>query len=258
MRILYGTVDEIVDVGARLIKCSSDEGHGQYTVELLFSHHNIEVGDKVLIFLLSSMGYTSNYALPFSKKNDHNLDNIKIFFTPDTIIEMNKDSITIQKSYPEDNQEENNQNGQSGNNNNTNNTQNSEEEEEKKHNYIYIDQNTITIHKAMRSEIILTDDTLSINKFNEDNESIAYIDFKDDKITIQKGGQGQDKAVIEITDNDFKLEVKNINLLSASGGTVKIPGSPQSSATPKGGFSQILHCPFTGLPHNTDTLVASP
>jgi len=246
MRLLYGTVDEIVDVAARLIKCSSDEGHGEYTVELLFSHHNIEVGDKVLIFLLSSMGYTSNYAIPFSKKNNHNLDNIKIFFTSDTIIEMNKDNITIQKSYTEDNEEENNQN-------------NSEQEEEKKHNYIYIDQNTITIHKAMRSEIILTDDALSINKFNEDNEPIAYIDFKDDKITInkQKGDQEQDRAIIEITDNDFKLEVKNINLLSVRGGTVKIPGSPQQSATPKGGFSQILYCPFTGLPHNTDTLSAN-
>jgi len=247
MRLIYSTVDKIVDNENRIVKCVSDEGHGEYVAEVLFSHHNVEPGDKMLLLIVSSTGFTTNYAIPFSKKNNNTFDNIKIFFTPDTIIEMNQDSINIQKSYPKDSE----QDEDSGGNENNSNNDNQEDEEEKEHNYIYIDQYMINVSKSKRAKITLSDDTIVIKKYNEDEELHAEVNITDDQISINKGENTQ----IVIDDDNFQVNVKNIKLLASSGGEVEVPGMPQASSTSTGGFSQILHCPFTGLPHNTPKLV---
>ena len=245
MRLIYSTVEKIIDNDNRIILCSSDEGHGEYIAEVLFSHHNIEPGDKMLLLVVSSTGSTTNYAVPFSKKNNNTFDNIKIFFTPDTIIEMNKDSINIQKSYPKDS----GQSEESGDNEDDSNN-NQKDEEEKENNYIYIDQHTIIVNKSKRARIALSDDDIVIKKHNKDEEIQAEVSITDNQITINKGEDTQ----IVIDDDNFQVSVKNIKLLSSSGGEVEVPGMPQASSTSTGGFSQILHCPFTGLPHNTPKL----
>ncbi len=174
--IIKGTVISIVDASNRIITVESDYGHGTFTGTLLFSPHNIEVEDKVLILLPANLAITNAYFIPLSDKTEHGLNKIKLHFTPESTIDITESDINIK-------------------------------------------------HKD------------ALIHMNEDGIEISY----------------KQNTFIKFTENKANYESKEINIIV--GQKIYVPGIPDTSNTqPKGGFSRIPICPFTGVIHTTDTM----
>jgi hypothetical protein len=174
--ILKGTVTSIVDAEKRIITATSDYGHGTFTGTLLFTPHNIEVEDKVIILIPGNIAITNAYFIPLSDKTEHGLDKIKLHFTPESTIDITEKDINIR-------------------------------------------------HKD--ALIHMTEEGIEISY-----KQNTFIKFKEDRA-------------------DY--ESKEINIVA--GQKIYVPGTPDSSNTqPKGGFSRIPFCPFTGVIHTTDTM----
>lgn len=82
------------------------------------------------------------------------------------------------------------------------------------------------------------------------------IELSDDGIDIRGVSGATPVSRVQIASSGVKIQASSIELSSAQGTTtsVTIKGNPQPAPQPTGGFSQILYCPFTGAPHNTDSL----
>ena len=174
--ILKGTVTSIVDADKRIITATSDYGHGTFTGTLLFTPHNIEVEDKVIILIPANIAITNAYFIPLSDKTEHGLDKIKLHFTSESTIDITENDISIK--YKE-----------------------------------------ALIHM---------------------NEEVLEISYKQN-------------TFIKFTEGKANYESKEINIVA--GQKIYVPGLPDTSnAEPKGGFSRIPFCPFTGVVHTTDTM----
>ncbi len=174
--ILKGTVTSIVDTAKRIITAKSDYGHGTFTGTLLFTPHNIEVEDKVIILIPANISITNAYFIPLSDKTEHSLSKIKLHFTPESTIDITENDINI---------------------------------------------------KYKEGVIHMTEDSIEISY-----KQNTFIKFTEDKA-------------------DY--ESKEINIVA--GQKIYVPGQPDTSnAQPKGGFSRIPFCPFTGVVHTTDTM----
>ncbi len=174
--ILRGTVISIVDADKRIITAESDYGHGTFTGTLLFSPHNIEVEDKVLILVPANLAITNAYFIPLSDKTEHGLNKIKLHFTPESTIDITESDINIK-------------------------------------------------HKD------------ALICMNEEGIEISY----------------KQNTFIKFTSDKADYESKEINIVARQ--KIYVPGIPDTSNTePKGGFSRIPICPFTGVVHTTDTM----
>jgi hypothetical protein len=174
--ILKGTVTSIVDTEKRIITATSDYGHGTFTGTLLFTPHNIEVEDKVIILIPANIAITNAYFIPLSDKTEHGLDKIKLHFTPESTIDITENDINIK-------------------------------------------------HKD------------ALIHMTEDGIEISY----------------KQNTFIKFTEDRADYESKEINIVA--GQKIYVPGLPDTSnAQPKGGFSRIPYCPFTGVVHTTDTM----
>jgi len=174
--ILKGTVTSIVDTDKRIITATSDYGHGTFTGPLLFTPHNIEVEDKVIILIPANIAITNVYFIPLSDKTEHGLSKIKLHFTPESTIDITENDINIKHKYA-------------------------------------------LIH------------------MNEDGIEMSY----------------KQNTFIKFTEDKADYESKEINIVA--GQKIYVPGLPDTSnAEPKGGFSRIPFCPFTGVVHTTDTM----
>ncbi len=174
--ILKGTVNSIVDAEKRIITATSDYGHGTFTGTLLFTPHNIEVEDKVIILIPANIAITNAYFIPLSDKTEHGLNKIKLHFTPESTIDITENDISIK-------------------------------------------------HKD------------ALIQMTEDGIEISY----------------KQNTFIKFTEDKADYESKEINIVA--GQKIYVPGTPDSSNTqPKGGFSRIPFCPFTGVIHTTDTM----
>jgi hypothetical protein len=108
----------------------------------------------------------------------------------------------------------------------------------------------------MNNEIIIDKDKIEIKHDIENNNYVVTMNkdemklYHTDKCSIT---MNDDKISIKYGNNStIELEPEKIKVKSNE---TQVTGNPQPSGQPKGGFSQILYCPFTGLPHTTDTLI---
>jgi hypothetical protein len=178
--ILKGTVTSIVDAEKSSITATPDDRHGTFTGTLLFTPHNIEVEDKVIILIPANIAITNAYFIPLSDKTEHGLSKIKLHFTPESTVDITENDINI---------------------------------------------------KHKEALIHMTEERLEISY-----KQNTFIKFTEDKA-------------------DYESE--EINIVAKQ--KIYVPGIPDSSNTqPKGGFSRIPFCPFTGVIHTTDTMNGSP
>lgn len=86
---------------------------------------------------------------------------------------------------------------------------------------------------------------------------IYEIELSDNGIDIRGVSGASPVSRVQIATTGVKVQASSIELSSTQGATtsVTIKGNPQPSQQSVGGFSQILYCPFTGAPHNTDSLM---
>lgn len=87
------------------------------------------------------------------------------------------------------------------------------------------------------------------------------IEIREDSIYIFHGENGEN-GLIELLEDRISIKIGNSKNLhegdkiEINSPTVHIPGMPdQTEPDSKGGFSKILYCPFTGLPHNTEKVI---
>jgi len=110
-----------------------------------------------------------------------------------------------------------------------------------------------------KNEIHLDEENIKITFNIGDEEKETYMHINNDKLEIhKKEGESTiyiDKDTIEIKKKDKALiQLKN-DYIEINTKELFVPGMPKPNPNEsKGGFSQILYCPFTGLPHNTDRL----
>jgi len=105
----------------------------------------------------------------------------------------------------------------------------------------YVDQQSLNNIRIFykKNEIYVDREKIQLILDKKEEQASIYIDK--DKIEIKK----KDKALVKMENEYIEINTKQLYT----------PGMPKvNQSESKGGFSQILFCPFTGLPHNTDTL----
>ncbi|MEM5877499.1 MAG: hypothetical protein QXF12_01340 [Candidatus Aenigmatarchaeota archaeon] len=234
MNIYQGHVVNIEDSKNRLVKCLLDYNKNEVVGRVAFSNIDIKVGDRVLVFAQGVYGMTESIVIPYETRNDQTLDSVKIFFE-DNYIDINKDRIILQSFKDSSVYLDRKEINITKTKGDTNNMQGK----------YYNDNEQIAIYKTLdnvvKALLLLKNDLLYLGKMvNDPNNPPSYLVMEDDKVEI-----AHKNSIINMTEDTMYINGKDIH----------VPGLPRvDTQKSTGGFSQIMFCPFTGLPHNTDTI----
>lgn len=239
MNVYLGKVKAIVNSQQRLIECNLGYSNNNIIARCAFFNVDIKVGDRVIIFVSNMHGFMEAIALPLENKFEQTLDNIRISYE-DNYIDLTENDIVTQVAQ-DDNIHIDSQ-GIS--------LTKSEEEHTKIAGELILTNEVAELYKSdasggnVKSYVRLENDGLQIGKGDNADNASSVIDLKDDKLEIKQG-----QSIISLESN--KIESKTQNFV--------VSGAPKVNAQQStGGFCQILYCPLTGLPHNTDTILGVP
>lgn len=240
MQVFLATVKSIVNSSSRLVECNLNYSNNNVIARCAFFNIDIKPGDRVIVFVSNAHGFMEAIALPLENKFEQTLDNVRVSYednyadwtasdiaiqvAQDAAIQMDADGISIVKT---------------------------QEEHSKIHGEFFMTNSSIEVYKSdpddgdkVKSSIRLNNDSIEILKGDDVGEASSSISIKDDEIKSKN-----QNSYTSIKETEIKIESQN----------VVVPGMPKADASQsKGGFCQILYCPLTGLPHNTDTVLGIP